>query len=100
MSTIYEIGEQVEIAYTFVNSAGAAADPTVVTVSIKAPSGTETDYVYGTDAECVKDSTGAYHVDLTFAAAGVYHWRWVGTGAVVDAEEGFLRVRASAFTTP
>lgn len=70
---------------TFTDSAGDAADPTAVTFQMRAPGvaiGDETEYVYGTDAEVVKDSTGVYHVNVTLTTAGLWVFAWTGTGTV------------------
>lgn len=100
MSEVYDIGDQIRIGYTFKNSSGMAADPTTITLWLKTPAGAETSHVYLTDGNLIRDATGVYHYDLTFAESGTYCWRWAGTGAVVCAEEGQLPVRRSKFTTP
>lgn len=100
MSDVYDIGDQIRVGYTFKNSSGTAADPTTVTLKLRTPAGTETSHVYLTDLNVIKDSTGAYHYDLTLAESGTYSWRWIGTGNVVLADEGQIAVRRSRFANP
>lgn len=76
----------------FKNSAGALADPTAVSVRWRAPDGTETTWVYLTDGQVVKDSTGLYHADIPTTLAGRHYFRWKGTGAVAAAEESYFDV--------
>ncbi|GMV19480.1 MAG: hypothetical protein AMXMBFR56_77040 [Polyangiaceae bacterium] len=97
---VFDIKDQVRIAHQFYNSSAQAADPTTVTLLLKTPAGVETSHVFGVDGNVVKTATGAYHYDLTLTEAGIYAWRWVGTGAVVCAEEGTIPVRRSRFTNP
>jgi hypothetical protein len=92
----YDKGDLVRVTATFTNSAGAATDPTAVTCRVKSPTAT-TVYVYGTDAALVKDATGVFHLDVSAATAGQWYYRWEGTGAVEQADEGAFVVTASAF---
>lgn len=85
--TEYDIGDKVRSSIVFANSSGTSTDPTVVTFAWRIADGTTTTFLYGTDAELVKDDTGDYHVDLTLATAGVYYIRWLGTGTVAAADE-------------
>lgn len=94
---VYTKGRLVRFSAVFRNAAGTAADPTGVTFKVRNPAGTLTTYVYGTDAELVRDSTGNYHVDYTVNASGEWHSRWEGSGAVVTAEESQLLVAPSGF---
>jgi uncharacterized protein YfaS (alpha-2-macroglobulin family) len=91
----YQVGNVVRCSGAFTTAAGAAVDPSTVTFRARRPDGTVTVYVYGTDAELVKDSTGNYHVDLAANAAGRWAYRWEGTGAAPSAAEAQFRVEAS-----
>jgi len=83
---IYDVGDLVTCSATFaVND--TPTDPTVLTFSFKTPAGTTTTYTYGTDAALVRDSAGAFHVDVPVDAEGVWHYRFAGTGAATAAEE-------------
>lgn len=74
----------------FTNSSGVVADPTTVTLKWFLHGGTVTTWVFGTDDEVVKDSTGIYHADIPVSAEGVHYYRWEGTGTVAAAEEGYF----------
>lgn len=82
----YHLGDSVRAAGAFTNSAGTAVDPTVVKLSFRDPSGNETTYIYGTDAQLVRDSAGNYHVDINADEAGIWYYRWWSTGTGQAAE--------------
>lgn len=88
---IYDIGDVVRIGCTFTVS-GATTDPTTVTLSVKAPSGTVTSYTYAAGT-VIKSGTGAYHKDLTVTETGTWYYSFVGTGAVATAVEGTFIVK-------
>ena len=92
MANTYDIGDQVRLSVTFATVAGTSADPTTVTVYVKSPVHT-TAYVYGTDVEVIKATAGNYYIDITPDRAGFYVGRWVGTGALIAAEEHYIQVR-------
>ena len=89
----YDIGDTRRLTVTFTNLAGAAADPTGVTFSIRKPDGTAINYVYLTDAEIVKSGTGVYYVDFAITLPGRHIYRFAGTGAVAAAENGEFYAR-------
>lgn len=100
MATIYfDVGDLVRADVTFTNSAGNVADPTTVSVIYTSPSGTTTTKTYITDSEVVKDSTGKYHIDITIDEAGMWYYRWEGTGTLVAAVESFIAVRRNRVPT-
>jgi hypothetical protein len=90
----YDIGDQVRVTGTFTVS-GVATDPTAVTLVVNA-AGTSTTYTYGVGQTIVKDGVGVYHADLAINTAGVWAFRWAGTGAATAAEEDKFVVIASA----
>lgn len=69
------------LAINFQDDDGNDIDPTGLTFKLMSPTGTLTTYVYGTDAEVVKLSTGDYYVDVTPDESGRWRWRWVSTGS-------------------
>ena len=92
----YDIGDMARFKAMF-TAGQVAGDPTGIKIKIKSPSGTTTEYEYGTDAEVVKDEDGYYHCDFTFTEAGTWWYRWEGTGAVIAAEEASMQVVESEF---
>ena len=94
----YQVGDLVRISAAFTNEAGAAADPTTVTLLVKLRyviGSTATTYTYPTNI--TKDSTGNYHVDFTPTTEGIWDYRWVGTGSVQAAAESAFNVPDSQF---
>lgn len=87
----YDIGDLVQVTATFKNAAGAPTDPTTVACEVRDPAGNTT------TPPTSKASTGVYtaNVDLTAAKAGVWWYRFVGTGACQAAEEASFYVEAS-----
>ncbi len=91
-------GTAVRVAINFTNDDDTDTDPTGVTFVLRNPSGTETTYVYGTDDEVVKESTGDYYVDVTPDRGGRWFYKWVSSGAgQVLAPEAWIDVQESAF---
>ena len=91
----YVIGTKVRLSAGFTDSADAAQDPGGVQFKMRSPDGTVTSYVYGTDAQLVKDSTGNYHVDWLIASAGRHHYRFAGITSGQAAAEGEFRAQPS-----
>ena len=81
--------------HAFVTVDDVATDPTALTFRHKDPAGTLTAFVWGTDAELVRDSTGTFRVDLILADSGRHHYRWEATGSAHGAEEASFDVRTS-----
>jgi len=74
-------GQVVRSIARFKNASNVLVDPTAVTCEVKNPSGTETTYTYGTDAELSKSSTGVYILVIdTTDYSGEWRVRWRGTG--------------------
>jgi hypothetical protein len=69
---------------------GTPTDPDTLTVTVQDPDGVSTDYVYLTDAEVVRDSAGAFHMDLATldGELGRWTWRFQGTGSAEGVFEG------------
>lgn len=91
----YTLGEVVRLSVAITDLAGAAADPGVLRLKVKAPAGAVTTYTYGGGAEVVKDSAGHYHADIALAAAGTWSYRWESDAPNPGAAEGALTVQKS-----
>lgn len=76
------VGQEWTATATFTDANSTVADPTTVTFWVKDPAGTVTSYVYGTDAEATKSSTGVYVLTIELATAGKYRAGVTGDGAV------------------
>jgi hypothetical protein len=95
MANIYQPGDTVRLSTTFLIEE-VETDPTTVALTVRAPDGTETSESYN-PGDIVKDSTGVYHLDLEVDAAGLWAWKWTGTGAVAGIDEGTFTVEETLF---
>lgn len=93
----YDVGDVVRLTGTFENQSDAYVDPGGVQVKVKNPLGTSTTYVYGTDAEVMKTSTGNYYIDIEASLEGVWYYRWEGLTSNKGAAEHSFQVRDSQF---
>ena len=93
MANTYDIGDLVRVTGTF-TVADVATDPTTVTLRVLAPGGTVTAYTLAL-SEVTKSGTGVYYKDITITAAGIWYYRWLGTGTVVSAGESEFYVRTA-----
>lgn len=98
MANTYDLGDLVRCSGTFTDATSILVDPTVVKASIQNPAGTDTTYTYGTDAALVRDSAGAYHVDVSATSAGRWYYRLYSTGTGQASGEGYFDVAPSQFT--
>lgn len=89
------VGTTVRIITEFSDS-GELLDPTTVSFTLKVPGGATLTYVYGTDAEVIRDGAGAYRFEYVPDVAGTFVYIWTGTGDVDAVEPGFFEVLASA----
>ena len=89
----HDLGDLVRVSGEFRNSTNDLADPTAVNLSFRTPAGVTTTYIYSTDAELVKDTTGKYHVDIDANESGVWYYRFFSTGTGQAAEERQFVVR-------
>lgn len=87
----YFVGQRVRLIALFTNTASRPVDPDAVTLRLKAPSAVEVAPVV------VRDEAGEYHGVHTVDEAGVWWYRWEGTGADPAVDEGQFAVLPSAF---
>jgi hypothetical protein len=97
-------GSPIRLTTIFTNSADTEIDPTTVSFRLFTPSRSEftgSPFVYGTDDEVGKSSTGNYYADVTPDESGRWYYRWESTGSgTTIAEEGFFLVQWSPFYEP
>ena len=87
------VGDVRRLKVTFFNQTGNVVDPTTLSLITKTPSGIKTTYVYGEDAEVVKNSTGIYQMDLSLTESGEWKYDWIGTGTAAGSEGNSFPVR-------
>jgi hypothetical protein len=89
-------GNVVRCSCVFTNTSGEPTDPTTVTLRIITPDAEELLPTVVNDT-----APGAFYADVPIpghaTAAGRWHRRWEGDGAVVAAVEGWWTVLASEF---
>lgn len=90
-------GNVIRAITTFATSAGTAVDPSIVTYYVLDPNGTITSYVYNTDAEVARITTGSYV--LTLEPDTPKHWQVyaTGTGTNKGAGKGTFDVEPTSF---
>ncbi|MFA5937419.1 MAG: hypothetical protein WC822_06115 [Candidatus Paceibacterota bacterium] len=82
MINSYHQGDSRKLKALFYDTNDALFNPTTVTFKYKKPGASTVTYVYGTDAQVVRDTTGTYYVILTFDTPGTWHYEWQCTGGV------------------
>lgn len=78
----FKVGQKPKLKGEFA-ATDVPTDPTVITFTIVEPDedATVTTYVYGTDAQLVRDDVGVYHVFFEIVHAGMHCYSFKGTGA-------------------
>jgi len=84
---VYATGITVRLSAEFDDGAGVPADPTTITLRVRAPSGELESYSYA-QGEIAKDAAGKYHKDVAVTEGGHWHYRWEGAGAIEAVGEG------------
>lgn len=99
--TSYDRGDLSRISATFTNASAVATDPTEVVLRVKPPTATAVVYRWPTpgsgESAIIRDSAGAFHVDVSITEAGYWPYRWEATGSVQTADEAMMYARKSEF---
>lgn len=85
-------------AAAFTTLDGTPTDPTEVTLTVVKPDGVQLVYGWpdaGDDGTLTRESAGRFYADVDLDQAGTWRYRLAGTGTVVAAAEGALRVERS-----
>lgn len=85
-------------AATIANPVPVLTTPTTVTLKVRNPANTVTNYVYGIDPIPTLAATGELEAAIPINADGVWSWQWFGTGTVPVASE-VTTIRAHAGIT-
>jgi hypothetical protein len=101
MADVINPGDVVRVTTSpgFKNLAGALTDPTTVRLKWRRFDAVTT-WIFGTDAEVVKDSVGLYHANIAVTEVGMHYFRWEGEGAIAAAEEGSFYVSSDFPVSP
>lgn len=92
---VFQVGDKVRLSAAFSDINEAAADPGGVLCKVREPDGTVTTYIYGTDADLVKDSTGHYHLDFLTTQSGRHRYGFYGITSGQAVAESEFRVQPS-----
>jgi hypothetical protein len=85
---------------SFKDEDGVLTNPTTVTLTLITPYGDETDYVYDTDSEVTRPSTGKYRAEVVPDMSGRWRYAWTTTGTnLVTAIEGDFLVQESPLSS-
>ena len=85
---MFDVGDLVEVTAAFTNLEGVATNPTAVVLRVVKPDGTAS-----TVTASNTGTVGEYAGSVTVDQAGLWEYRFTGSGAVVAAEEGRFLVR-------
>ena len=96
------INTELRLRASFQDSTGSPVDPDTVKFLTRSPYGRTVTYVYGTDAQVQRASTGIYTADFTPEEAGRWHYRWetTGTGTKIALEGDFIVQKSAFFNSP
>lgn len=90
-AVFYESGSELARLTNTFTVDGTETDPTTVSLTVTAPSGTSVTYTYAA-AEITKVSTGVYRKDVACTEDGLWVYVWTGTGAAIDVTAGTWQV--------
>lgn len=73
---------------------GVLTDPTTITLKVKDPEGTISEYTYAL-SQITKVSTGIYNKDIALNTPGLWIYRYIATGSVATVGERKIYANAS-----
>lgn len=96
----YDTGEVVRCKLTVeIEATEQLVDPSGLTFFARLKDGTEITYVFGVDAQLVRDSAGLYHVDVDSSGGnGPVFYRFKGTGVNAGANDHSYNVAKTPAT--
>jgi hypothetical protein len=97
---IWEVGDVAPLIVQFTDINGNLADPTTVTLTSQAPDGSQIVYTTVSSPAIAHNNVGTFQLNLPITESGVYAFRWTGTGAVSQVQEGTLTVQGTLLVPP
>lgn len=91
----YSIGDAVTLTASFVDGDGDPADPDEVHLGLMHADGAS-EVLAVEPGGVEKTGVGEYRYELVAEKSGKHRYRWIGTGAVADAQEGYFWVSLSS----
>ena len=92
-STTPSVGDLVRVSGVFKNASDVLTDPSTVTCKYRTPKGAVTTVTWA-GGGVVRDSVGAFHVDIDVTLPGTWVYRWYSTGTVQASEESTFEAAA------
>ena len=93
----FEPTSRIRIRARIKNWDGDLANPTTLQCTVHEPDGTNTTFVWNTDTELVRESTGEFYIDWDADQSGLHKYRWQAGGTIVAAFGGSFNIRQSRF---
>jgi hypothetical protein len=88
---VFYEGQTIRLSGTFTNAAGTLVDPTAVVITVRDPTGAIT------TPAVTKDSTGAYHADITATLGDTDQvWAWSMEGHGHEPAARVQRIQSAA----
>lgn len=97
MSDTWFPGEVAVIDLQIDDRDGQPADPGSLVLRVRRPDGVVEEHALG-GAVIVRTAAGRYEVEVPLSSAGIWAWRWEGSGLHAGAAEGQVAVRKSRLT--
>lgn len=90
MAVVYPYNQAVQDTWRTYDFDGTTlTDPTTVSFYLIDPAGTRTDYLYGTDSEVTRATTGTYvFTGVNLDQPGTWQWGWFADGDIATSREG------------
>ena len=93
MANSYDVGDGIRLKAWFTVT-GILTDPTIVSLDVREPNGTITNYQY-TSGTVSKEANGKFFHDIFVDAPGQWWYEFYGSGTVIAADEAYLLVDRS-----
>lgn len=89
MTDILNLGDKVRITGSLLVD-GVLTDAITLQLRVTDPASTVTTYVFGVDAEIVRDSAGSYHFDLYIDQLGTWGYQWLSNSSLTAFDTGVI----------
>jgi hypothetical protein len=88
----YDMGDSVRLKSAFTDINDDPVDPLGgISIIVKKPDGSAVEYVYGVDADVIRDSVGVYRYTVAIDMVGTWFYRWVGKNAAEEEKSFYVK---------
>src|SRR5262245_57694681 len=88
----FDVGDFIRATCRFRDGDHELADPSTISIQLRAPSGTVTTLSYDGVNALTRESLGIYHYDFTTTESGRCRLKWIGEGDVTAVFNGHFYV--------